>query len=225
MEISMKILCIIAILICIGFCYYIYRINTKKIEIIEDCSNDINREVGRRLVPIEKYDIKVDSKKKYPYFEIFAGDKYLGKIEFELIDDVVPKTCKNFRFLCSNSFSEKSNKPMYQNTEIDIIYKDNFIIGGSSINYSIYGNVFEDENFELKHNQPGMLAMYNDGKNKNNSKFIITLKKLPKFDNKYVVFGIIRSGYEVIDELNKIETDDKYKPNIKCKIAKCGLME
>jgi len=222
MELRYKVLCIIAIIIGIVFCYYIYKINNTDIKAIEDKRI---KKIGQRLIPLPKYDLKFDKKNINPYFDIFIGDKYAGKIVFELIDDVAPKTCTNFRYLCSKSFSDKNNTPVYQNTEFDIIHKDNFIMGGNGINYSIYGDTFHDETFELKHNQPGMLVMYNNGPNTNNSRFFITLDKLPNFDGKYVVFGIVKTGYEVIEELNNIETNDKYKPNIKCKIVKSGLME
>jgi cyclophilin family peptidyl-prolyl cis-trans isomerase len=228
MELKYKVLCIIAIIIGIVFCFYIYKLNNKKIEVIENSQNKlglVGNKIGQRLVPIPKYDLKIDKTKINPYFDIFIGDKYSGKIVFELIDDVVPKTCMNFRFLCSKSFNQRSNIPAYQNKTIDIIRKDNFLMGGSGVNYSIYGNTFHDENFELTHNQAGMLAMFNEGPHTNNSKFIITLKPIPEFNKKYVVFGIIKSGYEVIEELNELETNDSFKPNVKCKIVKCGLME
>ena len=219
MHITYKILCIIAIIVGIVFCYYIYKMNTEKSE-----QKLIENKPGQRLVPIPKYDLKMDKTKINPFFDIFIGDEYAGKIVFNLIDDIVPKTAMNFRYLCSKNFTN-TKEPAYQNTTIDIVNKDKYISGGYSINYSIYGNTFEDENFELTHNQPGMLAMCNEGPNTNNSKFIITMDKLSDLDGKFVVFGIISSGYEVVEKINSIETDENNKPLVKCKIVKSGLME
>ena len=89
--------------------------------------------------------------------------------------------------------------------------------------YSIYGDKFEDESFELKHNQPGILSMANAGPNTNGSQFFILTKEAPHLDGKHVVFGIIKSGFEVIEKLNNIETDSNDKPIKTCKIVKSGL--
>ena len=54
---------------------------------------------------------------------------------------------------------------------------------------------------------------------------MITMKKNPEFNKKYVVFGIVKSGYEIIEKLNTLETNDDHKPLTKCKIVKSGLLE
>lgn len=162
-----------------------------------------------------------------PYFEIFIGDEHAGRIVFELIDDVAPKTCKNFRYLCSKGF--KNNNPAYQNTIFHRIIKDFMIQGGDFTNhdgtggYSIYGERFDDESFELKHNQPGILSMANAGPNTNGSQFFILTKEAPHLDGKHVVFGILKSGFEVIEKLNGVDTDANDKPIKDCKIVDCGL--
>lgn len=164
-----------------------------------------------------------------PYFDINVDDKYIGRIIIQLFDDDVPKTCKNFRYLCSNGiFNEK--KPSYQDSIIHRVIKDFMIQGGDITRkdgtggYSIYGEQFDDENFNLTHNQPGMLSMANSGPNTNNSQFFITLKKTPWLDNKHVVFGIIISGFDVIKKIESYEIDDKDRPIEDIIIKKCGLI-
>ena len=164
-----------------------------------------------------------------PFFDIEIGEVFIGRITFQLFDDIVPKTCKNFRYLCSKGMNN-SQKPCYQGSAFHRVIKDFMIQGGDFTNgdgtggVSIYGQKFEDENFELEHNQPGLLSMANSGPNTNGSQFFITLNKTPWLDKKHVVFGIITSGYDVIKQIENVNTNSNDSPENKIVITKCGLL-
>lgn len=43
---------------------------------------------------------------------------------------------------------------------------------------SIYGGVFDDESFSVRHKRPGLISMSNRGRNTNASQFFINLSKV-----------------------------------------------
>ena len=156
------------------------------------------------------------------FFEIKIGEKNVGKIEFELFKDITPITSENFRCLCLGN----KDGMTYKGTYINKIIKD-FVIGGGDLEKKsekkcIYGEYFDDENYTYVHCRRGLLTMDNEGKNKNNSKFLITMKYIPWFDGKHVVFGQVISGMDIINQIEELETDDNDKPLVSVLIENCG---
>jgi len=216
----------------IGGTYFTWKyfFSNKSIKQIESYKE---KEIINKDNSYDAYDtdrpINYEDTSLQPYFDINIDDKYIGRIIIQLFDDEVPKTCKNFRYLCSMGiFNEK--KPSYQDSIIHRVIKDFMIQGGDITRkdgtggYSIYGEQFDDENFNLKHNQPGMLSMANSGPNTNNSQFFITTKKTPWLDNKHVVFGIVIKGFDIVKEIENIDTDESDKPLKNIYISKSGLI-
>ena len=232
-----RVLLILAIAIVIGggsylaWKYFFKQKEEIKLITVSDTKNehfDNNENSIQNMEQINK-PINFEDTNSNPYFDISVGSEHVGRIVFQLFDDEVPKTCKNFRYLCSHGLFNK-NKPSYQDTSFHRVIKDFMLQGGDITRgdgtggYSIYGENFNDENFNLTHNQPGMLSMANAGPNTNNSQFFITTKKTPWLDNKHVVFGIVISGFDVVKHIENLDTDGKDKPSRNVTISKCGLI-
>uniref|UniRef100_A0A8D8EW18 Peptidyl-prolyl cis-trans isomerase n=1 Tax=Culex pipiens TaxID=7175 RepID=A0A8D8EW18_CULPI len=116
------------------------------------------------------------------FFDVTIGGLPAGRIVFELQPELAPKTCENFRALCTGEkgIGQKTGKPLhYKGIVFHRVVKDFMIQSGDFSNSngtggeSIYGGTFDDEEFTLKHDKPFLLSMANRGKNTNGSQFFI----------------------------------------------------
>lgn len=139
------------------------------------------------------------------------GDQQ-GQLVIELYDDIVPQTAKNFRELCQKHAFQ--NCPFHRIIPGFMIQGGDFTNGNGTGGYSIYGEKFPDENFQLKHDRPGLLSMANSGPDTNGSQFFITLDAQPHLDNKHVVFGSVKQGMDVVRAMEAVPTDQTDQPTI-----------
>jgi peptidylprolyl isomerase len=158
------------------------------------------------------------------FFDITADGKPMGRIEFSLYDDLVPKTAENFRALCvghqvggykGSSFHRIIPKFMCQGGD--------FTRGNGTGGKSIYGEKFPDENFQRKHNKPYLLSMANAGPNTNGSQFFITTVETPWLDGKHVVFGEVIEGSDVVKQMEALGSQSG-KPAKRVTIENCGTL-
>eukprot|EP00392_Amoebophrya_sp_AT5.2_P008459 g8486.t1 len=101
------------------------------------------------------------------FLDISIGPDYVGRLEIELFDDITPLTAENFRCLCTG---EKGLGKHYfrglhlLNTAIHRVCPRLFLQGGDIVERngtcgeSIYGEFFDDENYEVKH-EKGVISM------------------------------------------------------------------
>jgi len=146
------------------------------------------------------------------FFDIEIDGKASGRLTFNLYGGVVPKTAENFRALCTGEKGVgESGKPLhFKNTIFHRIIPNFMCQAGDFTDFrgtggeSIYGRVFDDENFDLSHSFAGLLSMANAGPDTNGSQFFITTVPTPFLDGKHVVFGEVDDGFELLGKMESL---------------------
>lgn len=160
-----------------------------------------------------------------------------GRIKMELFQDACPRTCENFRQLCTGEYKVDGKPTGYKGAPFHRIIHDFMVQGGDFCNgdgtgvASIYGGPFADESFQLKHSSAGLLSMANSGPNTNGCQFFITCAKCDFLDGKHVVFGRVIDGLLVLRKIENVPTaGTANKPKVLCVIqmsviiSECGEM-
>ncbi|XP_052209505.1 peptidyl-prolyl cis-trans isomerase CYP95-like isoform X2 [Diospyros lotus] len=153
------------------------------------------------------------------------------RMVFELFCDVAPKTAENFRALCTGEkgISPRTGKALhYKGSFFHHIVKGLVAQGGDflkrdgSCGESIYGEKFADEQpSKLKHDERGLLSMAVADRDTRGSLFTITFRANHHLDRKYVIFGKLVQGYDVLKKIENVDGEDG-KPSVPVKIINCG---
>ena len=158
------------------------------------------------------------------FFDIAIGNQNIGRIVFELYSDITPKTCENFRALCTG---EKGvgykGCPFHRIIPQFMIQGGDFTRQNGTGGKSIYGEKFADENFKVGFKGPGELAMANAGPNTNGSQFFITTIRCDWLTGKHVVFGKVIEGMDVVKKMEACGSDSG-KTKAKVFISNCGQL-
>ncbi|CAG5127773.1 unnamed protein product [Candidula unifasciata] len=156
------------------------------------------------------------------------GDLH-GTLRIALFGETVPMTVLNFFSIC-NGIKRPSGELKYANTQCHRMIRDlNFqcgdtTTGDGSGGISMFGDTFNDENFQIGISEKGTLGMANRGPNSNGSQFFITFGSWQYLDNMHVGFGQVigKESLEFLDKLAEIEVeDDGLTPKKKIKIVGC----
>ncbi|CAK8679365.1 unnamed protein product [Clavelina lepadiformis] len=165
------------------------------------------------------------------FFDVEIDGDQAGRIIFELFADVCPKTCENFRCLCTGErgLGATTKKPLhYKGVLFHRVIHDfmlqsgDFSEGNGRGGESIFGGYFADESFQMRHDKPFLLSMANRGKNTNGSQFFITTQPAPHLDGIHVVFGRVVNGEAVVKRIESQKTDANNRPLTECKVVHCG---
>ena len=164
------------------------------------------------------------------FFDVQIAGQPAGRMKMELFPTVAPRTVENFRQFCTGEHKEGGYPVGYKRSEFHrivpnfIIQGGDFVKGDGTGSSCIYGtSTFEDEAFELRHSEAGVLSMANAGKDTNGCQFFITLAPQPSLDGKHVVFGKVLDddSLRVVRKLEAVPLVGQ-KPSFKCIIAECG---
>jgi cyclophilin family peptidyl-prolyl cis-trans isomerase/protein-disulfide isomerase len=119
-----------------------------------------------------------------------------GDIVLQLYPEKAPQAVNNFVFLARSGW--------YNGITFYRVLPDNRVMTGdpSETGLGNPGYLFETEIASgLQFDQPGMLAMDNDGPDTNGSRFFITLAPAPQMDGQYTIFGQVLSGLDILSAL------------------------
>mmetsp|Transcript_11781 Transcript_11781/g.28125 ORF Transcript_11781/g.28125 Transcript_11781/m.28125 type:complete len:433 (+) Transcript_11781:46-1344(+) len=168
------------------------------------------------------------------FFDIEIDEKPMGRIVLGLYGEDMPRTVENFKCLCTGEkgTSESTGEPLhYKGTRFHRVVPGFCIQGGQTFENeegsggeSIYGPTFEDENLRMKFRDKGLIAMANGGPNTNGSQFFITTKKADHLNFKYVGFGEVLKGYEVVKAVESLGTTGG-EPEENAVIVDCGTLD
>ncbi|XP_014472029.1 PREDICTED: uncharacterized protein LOC106743051 [Dinoponera quadriceps] len=188
---------------------------------------------SRFFSPIKKQPIELDVGKQLAsqnrtrcFFDVGLKeeDHNFGRIVFELYNDIVPRTCDNFAAFCRGD-----NELSYKRTPFHRIVVGYWCQGGDVTKFngtggtSIYGDSFDNENFELRHEGPGFLSMCVADGGRNDSKFNLTFKRLETVDRHNVVFGRVIDGIANVSKIEEFGTKTG-KPIKSVIVLNCGVL-
>jgi peptidyl-prolyl cis-trans isomerase A (cyclophilin A) len=147
-----------------------------------------------------------------------------GTFTVKLYPEHAPKTVKNFVELAKGerewtdpNDGKKKTEPLYNGTIFHRVIPDFMIQGGDpqGTGRGGPGYTFEDEFSPQapKLDRPGFLAMANAGPNTNGSQFFVTVAATPWLSGKHTVFGEVTDGYDVVEQISKVQTGLHDRPS------------
>jgi peptidyl-prolyl isomerase H (cyclophilin H) len=168
------------------------------------------------------------------YLDLSVGNEPPRRVIIELASAALPRTTENFRLLCRERGGRGTG---YANTSVYKIEKTVGLCLGDLVNddgsggrchpsMGTYGSPFsfEDEGFLVSHTGPGIVSMMSPGVHRNDSRFLITTTDAPQLDGRFVAFGRVKEGMDVINDIATGVFTKRGRPTVDIKIADCGVL-
>ncbi|KFR10435.1 Peptidyl-prolyl cis-trans isomerase-like 6 [Opisthocomus hoazin] len=155
----------------------------------------------------------------FVYLEIAIEEQPVGRLLFELFSDLCPRTCENFRALCTGGAkSPRDGRELtYKNSLFHRLVKNGWIQGGDIITgkgdggESIYGPTFEGRE------RYGLPGVGRKGQKAGSRQRWIICALSPSRRQ-------LIEGTEVLQRLEVVPTYNE-RPTVACKIVNCGTFE
>lgn len=168
------------------------------------------------------------------YLDLSVDNNPPRRVTIELASAALPKTTENFRLLCQ----EKGDTGIgYEST---LVYKIEKTVGlclGDVVSndgtggrcHPAFGTYttpysFEDEGFLISHTGPGIVSMMSPGVHRNDSRFLITTTGAPQLDGRFVAFGRVKEGMDVITDIATGVFTKRGRPTVEIKVVGCGVL-
>eukprot|EP00668_Euglena_longa_P029274 GGOE01036620.1.p1 GENE.GGOE01036620.1~~GGOE01036620.1.p1 ORF type:complete len:400 (+),score=77.56 GGOE01036620.1:67-1266(+) len=165
------------------------------------------------------------------FMDILISGEQPERVVIELFSDFAPKTCENFRALCTGErglglqgrpLSYKGLKfhrivPRFCIQSGDVVHNNG--TGGESI----YGKHFDDETFAIPFTEAGLVAMANNGPNTNSSQFFFVMKEARYLNDRHVVLGRVVENFAFLKRLERFGSDSGL-PLKEVLIVDCGQL-
>lgn len=156
------------------------------------------------------------------YLDLEVDGAPLGRLVFELFAKEAPRTSENFRALCTGEKGFGYAGSAFHKIVAGVgCYGGNFTNHTGNGGRSIYGGLFDDEPFALRHSAVGALSMVSNRPDTNGSVFQIGLAPAPWLNGKQVVFGLLVEGREVLAAVAKYGSNSG-RPTAKVVVRACG---
>ncbi|OQO02618.1 hypothetical protein B0A48_12146 [Cryoendolithus antarcticus] len=162
------------------------------------------------------------------FLDVNIGSEPAGRLTIELFTDQTPKTCENFRQLCTGEHDGLS----YAKTPFHRVIDEFMIQGGDIVNgdgtgvKSIYGEDFDDENLGWRDlDAAGLVCSANRGRDTNGCQFFVTLEPCEHLNGKHTVFGRLVGVENVLSKIAKVEVDGSDRPVEPVLVSRCGELE